>query len=890
MNRIQSKTTLLFFFVSIFLVVVPVIGDSVEWGPLQRREVSWANPTGYFTLETGYRYVIHVHETGWKLWPDDRWYNRVLLEESDGNLGQAGTPVLTFNDLTPYDADALQEAWDAGEQWTTLTMPETTPLHIYMHHTIYGDHLSGHIICDFYKFPHYSEEYIYDMQSYVSPGQIPADGLSSADIFVQLYRDGTAYNGENGSECTEYIKITTDKGSFSSDSDQKERYMYYFCTYTGDFVPLYADTSTGIANVTIEWHGHRDTPIVQKHKIKMGDYFLTVNADTETLPADGISTSQISVAVDPYTGALGNTVALTVDRGTFSGGLSTVEVPLDGSGHGTAVFVAPSEMGFCYIQGQYGDAVDTARILAEGKTLQLIASPSTLPADSQVHGKVKVRLLDEWFSAMSGEAITLTTDIGTFENSLQTMVVNSDWDWVTVGFIPEDGVEGTAHIQASCQVDGQSLGASDEIDIFNSKLLIQTSPDWLESDGEDRSQIMVSLFLGGEPAIGDYTILLHTNRGYLDSEESSGIDIMLNTNGGCFVTAELVASEQPGLATVTAEYGGLSAQADVPMTELEMSGELLSVSATGVPAQTAGQTLSVPREEDDQGNLPSEVSLYGSTEVKMRVILSDPFDKLQKEYRPIQLSCPQKDAVGSAYITLPENGSTDGAGIFEFTLSAHNLYDAGQSINSITVTAVANAEDPPLSHEFTISVVNNLNLLLGIYQAEILHGIVAGGDILRTLEEAGIDVSLQRKIIEMIQSNNNGMGHLNNALESVLFDLIPGRWNDQFSPFACGGYQVQVLFLLDSLRLNATTYGQTSWMLNGLDYGPLSVSGGLHVAAMIYPRDVGQGDWVGDDTIVLDPWLTQTPQSYSWSQWHEALDAASFGLTGWVVTPPVSPI
>jgi len=755
-----------------------------------------------------------------------------------------------------------------------------------MHHTAYADHLYGHVNLDFYKFPIFNEVNTYTMSSYVTPAQIPADGASPAEIVVQLYKNGSPYGGENGSEGTEYIYLTTDKGSFYEYGDEKETTMFY-SSYTGSSVSLYADTTTGNAHITISWHAHQENPIIQTHTIKMGDYFLTVDADPETLPADGTTTSQVSVSVDPYTGALGNIVTLTTDRGTFAGGSDTVDVTLDGSGQGTVTFVAPDETGFCHIHGVYGEAEDTARIQAEGKTLQLAVSPDTLPADSQIHGKVKVRLLDEWFSAINGESITLTTDLGTFENGLQTIVVTSGWDWVDVGFIPEDGNEGTAHIQASCTVGTENLSASGEIGIFSSKLIIQVNPDWLESNGEDEANAMVSLFLGGQPAGEGNIIWLSTDRGILESGESSGSTLMLETNGGGIAFATLTSSEDPGMATVLAEYlpGGLSGTALVPMTELEFDGELLSVAATGVPATTMGETQDVPREEDEQGSLPSEVTLYGSTEMNMRVILSDPYNKLQNEYRPITLTCPEKDALGSAYITLPENGTTDGSGIFEFTLSAQNLYDAGAPISSITVIATASAEDPPLTHEFSISVINNLDLLLGIYQAEIFHGIVAGGDLLRTLDEAGIDVSTQRKLIEMIQKNNNAMGHINNALESVLFDLVPGRWNDQFSPFACGGYQVQVLMLLDSLRLDATTYGQTSWLLNGLDYGPLSVSGGVHVAAMIYPRVSGQGDWAGDDTLVLDPWLTQTPQSYSWNQWHDALDAASFGITGWVVTP-----
>ena len=885
MRQSVNKSAFTLTYIIIFFVALSFSSadDAIQWGAPQGASVSAGTPSRSIWLQSGYRYMVHVYETGWGEWPDERWYTQILLEENDGYVWQAGTPILTINDLTPYDTQP--EAWEAGEKWITMTVPEDKTVKVYMHHTPYTDHLWGHANVVFYKFPVFTEPVSsYSMESLASPTLIPADGFSSTDISAQLYKEGAPYGGEDGSEHTEYIKVTTDKGSFSGYDDRKEGWIFY-SSFTGDSIPLYADTEAGEAHVRLEWWAHRDNPIVQYLTVKMGDYVLTVNADTGELPADGTSTSQISVAVDPYTGAIGNTVTLTANKGTFTGGLNTVEVPLDGSGHGTATFVAPSEMGFCYIHGEYGDAADTAKILAQGKTLQLKVSPDTLPADSAVHGQVKVRLLDEWYSPISGESITLTTDMGTFQNGLQTMTVTSEWEWVSVSFIPEDNAEGIAHVYASCNIDGDTLTAGEEINIFNDRLIIQTSPTWLESDGEEISNLTISLFLGGLPAGAGNIIWLSTDRGTLKSGESSGSNIMLETNGGGMAYATLTASDDPGLATVLAEYlpGGLSATATVPMTELEIDGELFSVSATGVPATTASETLDVPREEDDQGNLPSEVTLYGSTEVKIRVQLSDPFDKLQKEYRPIQLICPRKDAIGSAYIDLPASGETDDNGIFEFTLTAQNLYDCGQPLDSITVTAVTTTITPPLSKEFTIQVIDNMDLLMDIYQTEILEGAVVLGELFRTLDKAGFDVSLQRKFREFL--NNKNLGHWNNTLSSVFFDWVPGQWNNQFDLFVCGNYQKQVLTLLNALRLNATTYGQTSWLLNGLDYAPVGIGGGAHLAAMIYPRVSGPGDWAGDNTLVLDPWLTQSPQSYTWTEWHDALGTASLSLPGLIVHP-----
>lgn len=97
-----------------------------------------------------------------------------------------------------------------------------------------------------------------------------------------------------------------------------------------------------------------------------------------------------------------------------------------------------------------------------------------------------------------------------------------------------------------------------------------------------------------------------------------------------------------------------------------------------------------------------------------------------------------------------------------------------------------------------------------------------------------------------------GSGNINNILS---------WFSDAYSPYVCGGYQGQVLNLLDSLRFSADPKERD--LLKDWDYGPIQAYWGGHQAVVIYPRGK---NWV-EDGIVLDPWPTQSPKWYPMAQW-----------------------
>ena len=95
----------------------------------------------------------------------------------------------------------------------------------------------------------------------------------------------------------------------------------------------------------------------------------------------------------------------------------------------------------------------------------------------------------------------------------------------------------------------------------------------------------------------------------------------------------------------------------------------------------------------------------------------------------------------------------------------------------------------------------------------------------------------------------------------------PGTWNNirsvlngKYSDYVCGAWQSKVLDMLNGMR-NGTP--EEKRIFEHFDYGPIQAYYGGHQAVVIFPKG---GDW-RKDGIVLDPWPTQRPKTYSMKDW-----------------------
>ncbi len=100
-------------------------------------------------------------------------------------------------------------------------------------------------------------------------------------------------------------------------------------------------------------------------------------------------------------------------------------------------------------------------------------------------------------------------------------------------------------------------------------------------------------------------------------------------------------------------------------------------------------------------------------------------------------------------------------------------------------------------------------------------------------------------------------------------------WDDKYNDYVCGSYQGKVLQLLSDIKFNSDPC-VSAW-LDDWDYGPIEALWGGHQAVVIYPRGT---TWT-DTGLVLDPWITQSPQVYTIQDWSLQFSASSqYGVRG----------
>jgi hypothetical protein len=404
------------------------------------------------------------------------------------------------------------------------------------------------------------------------------------------------------------------------------------------------------------------------------------------------------------------------------------------------------------------------------------------------------------------------------------------------------------------------------------KLVLSVAPIAIPADGKSYSDIRATLTRKGKPVSGEI-IMLQSNPGkLLDSLENPSLSAVFRTDGMGQIHAHLVSERLASKATVEAKWSDLSALAEVEFYEPTLTMDFGEANYTKVPALAFGQTMSVKR----QARPNPEVTRFGRTQLSIRIKLTGVKDPAALKNQVIELSSEEKSLAGTNFIQLPEQIVTDAQGEATASLVVDNLWRSQATIGLISVWARLRAS-PEVADVKAIAVVDNASALLELYQQRIPQGRIWDNEVWDELQKvAGTLINVPQWMV----MRASFAGHINNALDSILFDWIPNYWNNQFDAFTCGGYQAAVLNLMSDIHFNVLPdLGQTDWLMNGLDYGPLYEHGGIHVAAMLYPRLLnGDQEWHDPNTWILDPWLEQQPEYYRWSAWLDRIDAKNLYL------------
>lgn len=410
-----------------------------------------------------------------------------------------------------------------------------------------------------------------------------------------------------------------------------------------------------------------------------------------------------------------------------------------------------------------------------------------------------------------------------------------------------------------------------------SELAIDASPRAITADGEATSTITATLTWQREPRLGEVVwfgvnppVMLLPPEG---GAPSASILVATDENG--VATARLRAPGEPGEervhASVMVDGETLMDDVLVRFGGYELEAEPTAFRYTRVPATEFWETQTVERAPGPDVN---QVTLFGRTEVPILLQLTDTSEALDLGSQRILLTSQQRDEAGAAHINFIDEIVTDGLGMAGTILEVNDLWRTGRTFEEIVITAELE-DNPGIRAVIEVDVLDNREEILGIYAAAIPEGVIWDNGLWDVLRQHQPEVA---DTYEQLLELKYMAGHVNNALNSLLFDWVPNSWNNQFDEFTCGGYQAAILKLMNRLHYNNNDQGQTDWLLNGLDYGPIFEAGGLHVAAILYPRVSGRADWKNDDTLILDPWMAQKPRVYGWEAWFDALSGKNMGL------------
>jgi adhesin/invasin len=231
-----------------------------------------------------------------------------------------------------------------------------------------------------------------------APGVLPADGVATSTITVRL-RD---LQGDPMSTGGADVQLSTTRGTLSSVSDRGDG------TYTAT---LRAPTSVGEGVVTGTVNGSviADNAVVRFVPGEASPATSTITADPRSLPADGSSTSTLTVQLrDAHGNHLtegGHEVTLALEGAGSLGGVTDRS-----DGTYTATYTAGSEVGSAVITGRLdGQTMDDQAVVTLGtgdvspETSQVEANPHTdVTADGSTASEVTVQLRDSGNNPIGG--------------------------------------------------------------------------------------------------------------------------------------------------------------------------------------------------------------------------------------------------------------------------------------------------------------------------------------------------------------------------------------------------------------------------------------------------------------------------------------------------------
>ena len=379
-----------------------------------------------------------------------------------------------------------------------------------------------------------------------NPSSVPADGASGSEITVEVFDAEGNPRAAGGDD----VQLSTTAGTLGPVSDNGDG------TYTATLTSASAPGSATVSG-TVNGSAITDTAVVTftGPGPPSGDTSQITAAPT-SIPADGSSTSTITVELRDASGTPltsgGHTVQLSTTAGTLGSPVTD-----NGDGTYTTALTAPSTAGSATVSGTVGGSpiTDTATVTftgpgpPSGATSQITASPTSIPANGTSTSTITVELRDASGTSLTtgGATVALSTTAG----SLSGVTDNGNGTYTATLTSASTGgsatVSGTVNGSAITDTavvtfagPGPPSGATSQI---------TASPTTIPANGTSTSTITVELrdASGISLTTGGATVALSTTAGTL-----SGV----TDNGNGTYTATLTSPSTGGSATVSGTVNG----------------------------------------------------------------------------------------------------------------------------------------------------------------------------------------------------------------------------------------------------------------------------------------------------------------------------------------------
>ena len=291
------------------------------------------------------------------------------------------------------------------------------------------------------------------------PASIPPDGYSSSTITATV-KDSTGNPVVIGTTVT----FTTNLGSFRGSSSISVSISDDTGVVT---VSLIAGTTSGIATVTAE--SNSVTQLIKVPIVSGGSTAsITLTAEPTSIPPDGYSSSTITATLKDNTNnpvAIGTTVTLTTNLGSFHGSTSISVSTSDSTGIVTVSLIAGTTTGTATITAESNNVTQlvTVTIVSGGGTalITLEAEPECIAPDGFSSSTITATLYDSSGDEVPvGTYVTFTTNLGSFPGGTSAYGWTSDDTGVVTVSLIAGTTSGRATVTATSNNVTQSVVVS----------------------------------------------------------------------------------------------------------------------------------------------------------------------------------------------------------------------------------------------------------------------------------------------------------------------------------------------------------------------------------------------------------------------------------------------